>query len=107
VLSALCDARHIFSLKCKHLDKNHASHLHPHLESLYAGLRKKHRLCKPKKHVLKSMRRVFVVSLKSSAVDVKCNRCMKALSMKGFIKGLWQFCRFLFVPQWGKPKSEV
>lgn len=25
--------------------------------------------------------------------------------MKGFLKGVWQFCSYLFWPQWGKIKE--
>ena len=28
------------------------------------------------------------------------------MTIKGFFRGIWQFCTYLFVPQWGKrPKD--
>ena len=27
------------------------------------------------------------------------------MSIKGFFKGIWLFCAYLFVPQWGRNRS--
>ncbi len=29
------------------------------------------------------------------------------MTIKGFLKGIWQFCSYLFWPQWGKKKRET
>ena len=29
----------------------------------------------------------------------------KRIKIKEIVKGMWQFARFLFVPQWGRNKS--
>ena len=26
--------------------------------------------------------------------------------MREFLKGVWEFCRFVFVPQWGRKKRD-
>ena len=30
---------------------------------------------------------------------------MKSERLKSFLKGVWEFCRYVFVPQWGKNKE--
>lgn len=30
---------------------------------------------------------------------------MKSEKLKSFLKGVWEFCRYVFVPQWGDHKD--
>ena len=32
---------------------------------------------------------------------------MKSEKLKSILKGVWQFCSYVFVPQWGKKRREA